>query len=327
MSLERRSAPLVLHSPSSGGSRHAVERGDSWRFLWALRLGIGLARLIPSWLFVKTAGLCGRVLGAISPDRAVVADNLQRIEAFARALPEHDRPVDTRPGHEGVGGQVCVEDVFASYGRYWGEFLAVAAHPELMKRLRVRVEGEEHLRDAAARGPVCILTGHLGNWDLGARWVSARLPGFAVLAEPLRPPALFQLCSRLRERAGCVVLPAEGGGMRLYRHLSRGGHAGVVADRVFGAGEEEVDFLGAQRLFPGAGIRMARHAGARLLPAFFLREGAGYLLRVHPPIDDREDPVRRFARTLESEILACPGQWCVLRPLHDGRLPQAAAVS
>ncbi len=266
-----------------------------------MRLGLGLARWVPFRVCAAAGAAGGWLAGWASPRRRVVAANLEVVTRF-------EASANVRAGPSAV---------FAAYGRYWGEFLALAARASRLERLAVRVEGEEHLRAAAASGPVCILTGHLGNWDLGAQLVARRLPNFAVVAEELRPPARFRLFVRARQRAGCAVIPAERGGVRLYRHLHRGGHAGMLADRVFGSGARAVSFLGGRREFPSAGLQLARRAGAVLLPAFLVREGRGYRLRILPPLPPAEDPVESFARVLEVEVCAFAEQWCVLYPLHS----------
>jgi phosphatidylinositol dimannoside acyltransferase len=285
------------------------------------RLGLELAR----WLPFRVCAACGAVGGWfarwILPHRSIVAANLRAIAAAGDGgvpsktpgeLPEGagDRSVPrrSRPPH--------VSSVFTAYGRYWGEFLALAARPERFDRLAIRVEGWEHLRRAAALGPVCAVTAHLGNWDLGARFVARRLPRFAVAAEAVEPPALFRLYLQARERAGCLVIPAERGGVCLYRHLRGGGHAGIVADRVFGSGSRSVPFLGGTREFPAAGMDLARRAGASLLPVFLVRDGSGYRLRVHPELPPWEDPVAAFARVLGAEARLFAGQYCLLYPLH-----------
>jgi KDO2-lipid IV(A) lauroyltransferase len=221
-------------------------------------------------------------------------------------------------------------DVFASYGRYWGEFLALAARPARLDRLPLRIEGEAFLTTAAARGPVCCLTGHLGNWDLAARLIARRLPGFAVMAEELEPRALFHAFTAIREEAGCRVIAADRGGLRLYRHLREGGHAGLVIDRVIGTGTRRAAFAGGMREFPAAGLDLARRAGAALVPVFLVRERGEFLLRIHPPLPESGDPVDAFARILESEVAAFAAQWCLLYPLHasmdDAEFPRGGAV-
>jgi len=297
-----------LRDPGTSAAQH--RKRPAVGFLVAVRIGFLLAKLLPAGFFIKGAALCGRLAGRISPARSAVAGNLRLIASAAR-----------RPGPRGAvkATQKRFEpaDVFASYGRYWGELLAVAAHPELCSRLDIRVEGEECLRTSVAQGSVCLLTGHLGNWDLAAWWAATRLPGLAVVAEPLEPPALFRFFSRLRERWGCRVLSAEGMGLRLFRHLRGGGHVAMVVDRPFGSGCRQAPFLGRPRQFPSAGMDLARRAGARLVPGFLVREGAGYIIRIYPPLCGNDDPASAFARVLEREIQQQPEQWCVLSPIHE----------
>ncbi len=293
------------------------------------RLGIGLARWLPFRVCVAGGAAGGWLAGWFAPHRRLVAANLRAIAATGDGSEQSWIPGDLREDAIPCSVPRCsrlprASSVFAAYGRYWGELLALTARPERLDRLAVHVEGEEHLRAAAARGPVCAFTGHLGNWDMAARLVARRLPRFAVVAEELQPPALFRLFVRAREGAGCVVIAAERGGVRLYRHLRGGGHAGIVADRVFGAGSRTAPFLGGTREFPAAGMDLARRAGASLVPVFLVREENGYRLRIHPELPRWEDPVVAFARVLGAEARLFAAQYCLLYPLHSsapGTLP------
>jgi KDO2-lipid IV(A) lauroyltransferase len=290
-------------------------------FLLLLCWGLLLARLLPPRVFINGSARCGRWIGHVAGSRDVVARNLERIARFReRARTEPVGPAAASRSLREAGPApraIRPEEVFEHYGRYWGEFLALAAHPGLYGSMRIRVEGRERLRQAAARGPVCILTAHLGNWDLGARWAATELPRLAVIAEPLKPRALFRLFTRLRRAAGSEVFPTEGAGLRIYRHLKGGGHLAIVADRAFGSGARLVPMFDGYHALPAAGMDLAMRAGARLVPAFLLREGDGYAIRVYPALNNEPDPVQAFARILEEEITQTPEQWCVLYPLHE----------
>lgn len=263
-----------------------------------LRLGLLMARVLSFRRFCDVCAWFGRVTALLSPSRAVVAENLRAIE--------------------GAGGcSVSPGQVYESYGRYWGELLALAARPERIERLRVETRGLEYLIDAKARGPVCAVGGHLGNWDILAHWFSQEIPDVTFLVERLKPARLYKLFTRLRGSLGCSTLAAEGGGRELYRHLREGGNVGMVADRVIGAGWRAAPILGGHRRIPSAGLDLARRAGATLLPIFIRREGIDFIIHIHPPLPENEDPVAAYAHVLESELMAAPEQWCVLYPLHD----------
>lgn len=274
--------------------------------LIALRLGLVLARLLPLGAFVALAAGVWRVGGLLSPRRAVVARNLAAIAAAG-------------------GRRARVGDVFASYGRYWGELLALAARPARFESLRIRVEGLENL-EAVERGPLCLLGAHLGNWDLLSRWLGRRLPNLFALAEALEPPALARLFVRLREQGGQRTISGPGAGVALYRELRRGHPVGILVDRALdpastaGQGLRVAPFFGGRRAFPAAGLEVAQRAGAALLPIFLLREPGGYVIKVSAALPADADPVAGYAQALTAAVAAHPEQWCVLYPLHDGAL-------
>ncbi|MCK4303395.1 MAG: lysophospholipid acyltransferase family protein [Candidatus Eisenbacteria sp.] len=291
-------------------------------FHFALRLGLLLAHLLPErWIMAIAIGL-GRVAALISPARHTVARNLAAIAAREARSHTDSAACEARSYPRPA-------DVFEAYGRYWGEFLILVTRPERSMHLPIRVEGLAHLEQAAAAGPICLLSAHLGNWDLLAHWLSTRLPQLTTVSEALEPDALFQLFVRLRARCGIRVLAVNGSGRSLYRLLREGRAVGLVADRVFGmgtgsgSGKRPARFLGGWRHFPSAGMDLARRAGAVLLPAFLLREKAGYVIKICPPLPEGEDPVAAFGRVLEQGVLDHPEQWCMLYPLHDAEEARA----
>ncbi len=278
-------------------------------FYLTLRLGLLLARAFPFRRFCNLCAGIGRVVGRLSPARRTVSDNLRAI------------------GSAG-GRRAEADEVFASYGRYWGEFMALAARPERQSKLCMEVRGLEYLIEAKSRGPVCAITGHLTSWDLLSHWLSRELPDFVFVAERVRPDRLFKLFCRMRSALGYPVIPARGGGPQLSRHLREGGSTLLVADRALGARSRDAQLLGGRRRVPTGGMELAREAGATLLPVFLRREGLSFVVQVHPPLIGSEDPVLGFARALESELTEAPELWCVLYPLHDaaGSVEPALAV-
>lgn len=280
--------------------------------LIALRLGFLLARWLPFGACAALAAAAWRLGGLLSPRRGVVAANLA---AIASAGGERGR----------------VDAVFANYGRYWGELLALAARPARFDRLRIRVEGLEHL-EAVECGPLCFLGAHLGNWDLLSRWLGRRFPELSALAEALEPPALARLFARIRAQEGQRTIAGPGAGVALYRELRRGRAVGILVDRALdpastaGQGLRAIPFFDGPRAFPAAGLELAQRAGAALLPIFLLREPRGYVIKVSPALPAGADPLAGYAQALAAAVAAYPEQWCVLYPLHDGELAAPAVA-
>ncbi len=266
---------------------------------------MALSLLLPLRLMQSLAAFGWRIGGLFSPRRSIVAANLATIAAAGG--------VAATPGQ-----------VFASYGRYWAELVYLAARPGRLADLEIRVEGSEHLDAVAKERAILVLSAHLGSWDILSYWLGANLPGINILVEELKPPALFRLFARIREAGGARILPAEGAGPRLFRRLKAGEHAGLVGDRVFGAGQRNLPMFGGMRRLPSGGVEIAQRAGAAIVPIFLLRRGYSYVIKIYPDLSPKPDPVAAYAACLEAEILACPDQWCVLYPLHDARDDEAA---
>jgi len=320
-----------------------------------LQAGVALARCLPPRLVITAGAAAGRFAGRLSSRRRIVAANLRAIQEAGEAWDRDSAaPPKSAAGsipsvaassvaassvagssaaassvaassvaassvaassRAAPSGAISPGEVFASYGRYWAELLLLAARPGWLDRQPLRLDGAEHLSAAAARGAVCAVSAHVGNWDLGARWARRFLPGLAVVAERLEPPGLFAFFCRLRGREAGEVLAADRGGAALFRRWRRGEHVAFLADRIFGRSARAAPFLGRPRRFPSAGLDLARRAGATIVPVFLVREAGGYVLRVHPPLPAEEDPVAAFARALEQEVRRSPEQWCLLFPV------------
>jgi KDO2-lipid IV(A) lauroyltransferase len=270
-----------------------------------MTLALRLAPLLPPVVLRATGEQLGTLAAVTAPSRAVVSSHL--------------RILSRASGKKPIG----VREVFRAYGRYWGEFLALASRPELVRHLVVRVEGLEHLGRAARTGPVCLLTGHIGNWDLAAAWASSYLGGLTVVAESLRPPRLYRLMAEVRSRWNIETIPSRRAEVSLYRRLRQGRHIALVADRPFGRSLRRVACAGAEAWIPDAGMLLARRAGAALIPGFALREMHGYVIRIYPPLDPSGDPASAFGHVLGEVCRDHAEQWCmlhpVLRPSDTGR--------
>lgn len=277
----------------------------------ALRIAGRLAGWLPRRWVTEVAGAIGRLAGYLATTRSLAQRNLSAIVAA------------------GGSPKVTVGDLFAAYGRYWGEFFSLASRSEEgLARWPLTVRGAEHLERAREQGPVCLLSAHYGNWDLALAWLGPQLSGLTVVTEALQPPALFDFFARARRRWAGEVLAADGSGLRLWRRLRAGGHLALIVDRVIAAADGEetsgarsLPFLGGWRRFPSAGVELARRAGATLLPVFLTRQGAHYELQIHPPLAPGGDPLRDFARLLERTVRRDPSQWCLLYPLYDATAP------
>ncbi len=187
--------------------------------------------------------------------------------------------------------------------------------PERIASL-VRFHGMERLVAVkeAGRGSA-LLTGHLGNWEWGNVAGAWRYWPPLVVARPLDWPPADRLVNAWRERTGSQVVPKANSGRRLYKHLRRGGSAGILLDQnVDWYDGVWVEFFG-RPACTNKGLALLHHAtGAAVLPFYCFRAPDGkFDLYVEPEIplvdtgdktQDVWDNTKNYTRALERIIVS-----------------------
>jgi KDO2-lipid IV(A) lauroyltransferase len=184
----------------------------------------------------------------------------------------------------------------------------------------VTFEGEEHVREALRRGRgVCVLTAHLGNYELLAMYAAQRGYPLTIVAKAIRNPAANEFWMGLRERFGLKIVLSHNTTRACIRALQGDGLLGFILDQnrprdkgVF------VTFFGKPAsTTPGLAF-IAAVAQAPVVPAFMHRDEQGrHRLRclpaLEPPPDREEDTLRRatqrYTSIIEDEVRRHPEQW------------------
>lgn len=211
----------------------------------------------------------------------------------------------------------------SSYAHLGREGLAMlrlaAASPEEV-RARTEFEGLEPLQAAVAAGRgVVLVTGHLGNWEIGGAALAVRGVPIDVVAQRQSNPLFDRLVVETRERLGMRVIPRGRATREGVRSLRSGRVVAFVADQ---------DAKGAGAFVPFFGRLASTHRGPALLalrtgtPLFvalgMVRTPAGgYRARIEEVVVDRDgevdDVVHRmtaaFTARLEAGVRAAPGQY------------------
>lgn len=210
-----------------------------------------------------------------------------------------------------------------------------------------RRDGEAWDRLATSGRGVILVTGHLGNWEVGS--VAAPDRGAPVVhvvrEEELDPRAQRFIERLLTERTGDRYVTHFAArdpllGIVLLEALRRGEVVALQGDRPRAGGRTvDVELFGRPFSIPAGPMALARNAGVPLLPAFVLREGRRrYGVRFGRPIevpstDDRDADLRRAGErvvaVLEAIIRSVPHQWFCFRRLWPASWPadQPAAGS
>ena len=252
-------------------------------------------------------------MGGAARRRAIVARHLERVYGRRLGRLEKIRLVD---------------EVFASYARYWAESLrlpglsagevAAGMHYDHYERIEQGLE--------AGKGVILALP-HLGGWEWAGTDLVMRGLKVNVVVEALEPPDLFEWFVSFREQLGMRVIPVgHGAASQCARALAANEVLCLLCDRtVAGTTGVEVEFFGEPTELPGGPATLALRTGATLLTAgvFFDMGPRPHLGMVRPPIglqrsgrlrDDVVAGTRQVTAELEELIRRAPTQWHMLQP-------------
>lgn len=277
------------------------------RFEYAtFRLLRGLLRALPEEAALRLGGALGWVAGTVLRIRRKVVDRHLEIAFPDRSSAwrtEVARGCYVHLGRESVATLVLsgleAEDVVA----------------------RTTVEGLEPVREAveAGRGAV-VVTGHLGNWEIGGAAVAARgIPVDAVAVGQANPLFDRDLLAA-RSRLGMNVIEKRRAPRGVLRSLSEGRLSALVADQNPIRGWILVEFFGKEAPTARGPALLALRTGAPLFLGVALREPGWpqryrvVLERVEAEVTgDRDADVRRLVQAytarLEGWIGRAPEQY------------------
>lgn len=294
------------------------------------RLGLGvlwlLHRLMPaSALGALGAWLGGMLYGLASSRRRVGATNLRL------CFPELDsdaREKMLRQHFRALGRSLMLETV-----SWWGDRRQLEAV--------VQLEGLEHLNPHLGR-PLILLAPHFLGLNIGGVRVTAYLAPIVSIYTRIRDPHMDRLMLHARTRF--VARDKEGtdtksemysrhdGVKPVLRALKRGLPLYYLPDMDFGTRDAEfISFFGVPAATVTGLSRLARAAGAVVVPCVTRQTDAGYVTRFYPAWTDfpSTDPVadtRRMNRFIEDRVREMPEQYFWLHKRFKSRPPGESSI-
>lgn len=202
---------------------------------------------------------------------------------------------------------------------------------------RTQVEGFGSLKEVMEEGRgLIILTGHLGNWEIGGSSLAARGVPLDVVARRQKNPRFDRRIRESREALGMSVIYREEAPRRVLRSLRKGRAVAIVADQnVKGGGGIFVDFFGRRASTARGPAVFALRTGAPVVLGVAVRVPgwrARYRVRIHSlEVPDSGDPeedvrtlIRRYLDALENAIRGAPEQYFWLHRRWKTRPPDEA---
>jgi KDO2-lipid IV(A) lauroyltransferase len=185
-------------------------------------------------------------------------------------------------------------------------------------------DDDAHVLAGSRRGDrgFLLVTGHVGNWEMGA--VTLRRHGLvpAVVGQPELDPTVQEMRLELRERLGVESIDigtSMATAFRVRSAIERGRAVALLVDRAYPEDRVIVPFFGRPTPFLRSPALLARFCDCDVLPGFFLRNPDGTYrnvwgapIRHDASLAPEEDAVRmmsRVAADLEVVVRANPTQW------------------
>jgi len=284
------------------------------------RLVVGVLRLLPEGFANAIGSALGTFVGSVLRIRRDVVDG-----NLVRAVPDRASEERARLAR-------------ASYRHLGREAVAtfrLAYESAARVRERTEVEGLEALWAALAEGRPClVVTGHLGNWEVGGAALAARGVPLDGIALTQRNPLFDRELVRNRARLGMEIIPRGGAGGAVRRSLSAGRVAGFVGDQNAGHRGVFVDFFGVPASTARGAALFAVRRDAALFVGAALRRSPGAPARydvriaeveVHRTGDTEEDVRRATAAhtaALERWVREAPEQYFWVHKRWKTRPPE-----
>ena len=208
-------------------------------------------------------------------------------------------------------------------GRFVAELPKLWMRPPAESCLgNVRIEGQDHVAQAFARGQGIVFFGpHCGSFELGPQALAELYGPITAIYRPARKPWLAQLELLARSRPGLTVVPASLSGIRqMFRTLKSNQAVALLTDQVPPEGQGVwAPFFGKPAYTMTLAARLALQSGAVVLPVSCerLSQGKGYFLKIWPPLaaldglpkNELLPAVTVINQAIEAIVRTQPGQY------------------
>jgi len=277
--------------------KHYVEFG-------ALRLALALVGVLPERVAISLSGLLGSLAGDVLRIRRTDVD--RHLEtAFPEATREWRRRV-ARASYRHLAREAVAT------------FRLSSSTPEDVLQ-RTTVHGLPELKAALREGlGAIVITGHLGNWEIGGASLAARGIPIDAVVFPQNNPLFDRHLTGARARLGITSIPKADAGRLVLESLRKGRVTALVADQNVRTRSVFVDFFGVPAATAKGPAVFALRTGSPVFLAVALRDSgrpAHYRVLIEPV------PVARTG-SLSSDVLGLTRSHVVLLEAHVRGAPE-----
>ncbi len=210
--------------------------------------------------------------------------------------------------------------VFVNFGLYLVEFCRFKCIDLNFINNNFTFKGKDIIDQALKEGKGAILlTGHIGNWEVGGMALSLLGYPLMVVALEHKNKRINDFFKERRESKGMEIVPLGIAIKRCYKGLKANKLMAILGDRDFSDTGYPIDFLGKSKIIPRGPAVLALRTGAPIIPVMITRQGLDRLtLECLPPLritsDSNEKEIMKdYAKIIENQIYKSPSQWLMFR--------------
>ncbi len=245
--------------------------------------------------------------------------------AFLAAEKYRKRAIDNLIDALGVTrleAEIIARKVFSNVAKNGAEWIKLfRLDPSDLGTMLKSAEGIEYLEEAFKEGKgVIVIAAHFGNWELMPIYIRSKVYDGAVIARRIYFHKYDEFIAGLRTRFGVRMIYRDESPKKILKELKKGNILGILADQdVDSVDGVFVKFFSKEAYTPTAPVKLAMATGAKLVPAFVVRdEDDRHILVVEKPIeivlsDDKEGDIVRYTQVwtdvLEKYVRKYPHQW------------------
>jgi len=280
---------------------------------WGRAIGLGFLRIVMSLIRPLPLPLALRVGSGLGTLMRLVAKKRYRV-----ALKNLEIAFgDTKSSEE---KKRIARECFKHFGMFAVESLKFGymSQEEVDRRLSVQEGGLDLLKELSSEQKgILLITGHLGNFEIAARWITARGYELFALARQARDRGTTDVMTQTRERMGIKVITIDKSLKPVLAGLKRNALVAIICDQ--NARDVVVPFFGRPTGTVDGPARIALRMGPPMLFFYCVRDGKGhYTIRSNgqywatPTGDTQADVIRTMTevnKRLEEMIRLYPEQW------------------
>ncbi|HXW68119.1 MAG TPA: lysophospholipid acyltransferase family protein [Dissulfurispiraceae bacterium] len=291
------------------------------RLLWLLEAVIVIVLSFPlAVLPYKCALRAGGFLGLLvfyawAGRRSIAVENIERaIRAGALGGSSHEVAAPAAKASK------IARESFINLGKSLAEVVRIYYGFGDSLIHNVVIKGEEHYIKAKEKGKgILFVTGHCGNWELGALAFGVKLSPVSFIARAQDNPYINGMIGKVRARYGNRVIYKKGALKGILACLKKEGTVGLLMDQAVVRDEGFIiNFLGRGAWTTKIPVLIAGKTGVPVIPVFISREATGHVITIYPEVSlNREEmsesalkeDTQRLSSYVDDYIKEHPAEW------------------